>query len=57
VPTFLELLRELAAFVVADVARRRAQKLGDLVLALELGHVDPDETLHGSVDRRRKKRA
>ena len=38
-------LGELAAFFVADVARRRADQLRDRVLLHVLGHVEADEVL------------
>ena len=40
-----QLLRQLAALVVADVAGRRTDELGHFVLFLVLGHVDSDEAL------------
>jgi hypothetical protein len=39
----LDALGELAALLVADVARRRADELGDGVLLHELRHVEADE--------------
>ena len=35
-------LGQHAAFLIADIARRRADQPGDAVLLHELGHVDPD---------------
>ena len=42
-------LRQLTALVVADVPRGSADQLGNLVLLLELGHVQPDEGLFAAV--------
>ena len=39
--------RQVAAFLVADVARRRADETRDRVLLHELGHVDADHRLFG----------
>ena len=41
----LDALGELAAFLVADVSRRRTDELGDGVLLHELRHIEADERL------------
>ena len=41
----LDALGELAALLVADIARRRADELGDGVLLHELRHIEADEGL------------
>ena len=38
-------LGELAAFLIADIARRRSDQSGDRVLLHVLGHIDADHRL------------
>ena len=50
----LDPLRELAAFLVADVAGRRADQLGNGVLLHELRHVKPDQGFLAAEQARRQ---
>ena len=43
--TLLESLRQLSPVIVANIPWRCPDQLGNLVLLLELGHVQPDEGL------------
>src|SRR5439155_26292089 len=52
-----DLLGELAALVIADVARRRADQARDRVLFHVLGHVDADQVILRVEQERRERLA